>query len=95
MRCAVCGRSTPEVLRWATRGGTDYGMACRGECAGLLWEAHFIRATSGSEEDQALILWRWRRRRAEVEGRRFDEPAPMTAAEQLAAAQQAYWGAAP
>lgn len=76
MRCAVCGRTAPDVYRWSTVGGTDYGMACRGECAGLLWEAHFIRVTDGTEEEHSLIVWKWRRRRAEVGGRRFAEPMP-------------------
>lgn len=51
-------------------------MACAGECAGLLWEAHLIRATGASEHEHALILWRWKRRRAEVELRPFTDPLP-------------------
>ena len=93
MRCAVCGGTDPHLVRdWETRGGTRYGMACRGECAGLLWEAHFLRATGCTDDEMDLLLWRWRRRRAEVQGQDFPEPSPMSRVERECAAQQAYWG---
>ena len=93
MRCAICGGSDPAKVRdWETAGGTRYGMACRGEHAGLLWEAHFIKATGGTADALELLLWRWRRARAEAEGRAFVEPPPMSEAERKSAAQQAYWG---
>lgn len=92
MRCAVCGGSdASKVHDWETHGGTRYGMACRGECAGLLWEAHFLRATKVDAGELDLLLWKWRRRRSEVEGRTFSEPPPMSEAERLGATQQAYW----
>lgn len=92
MRCAVCGSTdAAKVREWETRGGTRYGMACRGEHAGLLWEAHFIRATAGTQDELELVLWRWRRARSESEGRAFREPPPMSAEERAAAAHQAYW----
>ena len=81
MRCAVCGRAEASVCRWVTQGGTDYGSACRGTCAVLLWEAHFVRATGGTEDELALCVWKWRRRRAEVAGRGFAEPMPETEAD--------------
>ena len=88
-RCAVCGRSGPEVREWLTVDGTRYGMACRGECAGLLWEAHFVKATGAGEYELAVILWQWQRRRAEVEGIAFVLPYPKTQAE----AQLERWAA--
>lgn len=80
-RCAVCGSEGLEVREHVTAGGERYGMPCPGECSGLLFEAHFIRATGGDEHEHALVLWRWRRRRAEVEGRTFLERPPESAAE--------------
>lgn len=79
MRCAVCGSESPDVREHETAGGTRYGMACRGECAGLLWEAHFNRATGATEHEHAL--WKWRRRRSDVEGRVFLERPPESPAE--------------
>lgn len=75
INCAVCGR--PGATRQTTVGGTFYGNACKSECLGLLWSAHFIKATGGSEFDHSFVLWEWRRRRAEVDGRTFLEPAPL------------------
>lgn len=93
MRCAICGATDPgKVRNWETNGGTRYGMACRGEHAGLLWEAHFLRATGAEAGELDLLLWRWRRARVESEGRRFDEAPPMSEVERQAAATQAYWG---
>lgn len=80
-RCAVCGRASADVMEQETAGGTRYGMACPGICQGLLWESHFVRATGGDEYEHALILWHWRRRRAEVQGRTFAEAPPKSAAE--------------
>lgn len=79
-RCAVCGR-TEGVIEWETLNGTRYGMACRGECSGLLWEAHFVKMTKGGEYETACILWQWQRRRAAVEGRPFVIPYPKSPAE--------------
>lgn len=62
-------------------GGTRYGMACRGECSGLLWESHFVKMTGGGEYELAVILWQWQRRRAEVAGAAFLLPHPKTQAE--------------
>lgn len=73
--CAVCGRA-PAVRR-ETLGGTFYGNACDSDpCPGLLWEAHFIKATNGSTYDHELVLWHWRKRRADVDRRTFLEPLP-------------------
>ena len=80
-RCAVCSRSHADVHEHRTIGGTRYGMACRGECHGLLWESYFVSATGGGEYDLAVIVWQWQRRRAEVEGRPFVLPHPKTQAE--------------
>jgi hypothetical protein len=81
VRCAVCRVDDGRVRRWHTVGGTDYGSAHPGECAGLLWEAHFIAATGQSEHEHALILWRWKRRAAEVAGAPFNAPLPVSPAE--------------
>lgn len=78
MRCAVCGRDSAGVTHHVTAAGHRYGSACPGECAGLLWEAHFDRATNAAADQHALTLWRWRRRRADVEGRVFLEPPPLS-----------------
>ena len=80
-RCAVCGVAGPDVRDWETHGGTRYGMACRGECAGLLWESHFVKAAKLGEHEHACILWQWQRRRAEVTGVAFLLPYPKTKAE--------------
>jgi hypothetical protein len=98
MRCAVCGATVGDVREWTTQGGARYGMACRGECAGLLWEAHFQGQTPDSDRDYAefeaaLMAWKWRRRRAEVEGVRFDVAAPESAVERISNLQQMMGGA--
>ena len=80
-RCAVCGRQSADVKEHRTISGTRYGMACIGECQGLLWEAHFVKQTSDEPYDHALVLWGWRRRRAEVEGKSFNEEPPKSPAE--------------
>lgn len=74
MRCAVC--STDGAKEMSTHGDERVGFFCVGECQGLGWEAFFVTKTNGDEFEHALILWRWRRRRAEVDGRTFLEPAP-------------------
>ena len=79
LRCAVCGRES--AIRQETVSGDFFGNACEGACLGLLWEAWFIKRTAGSEFDHALILWQWKRRRAEVEGRPFAEAPPKSIAE--------------
>ena len=66
-RCAVCGRV--DARRLETLGGSYLGTACDGECTGLLWESHLVRALGGGPEDVALVLWSWQRRCAEVHGR--------------------------
>jgi len=64
-------------VRQTTVGGRFYGNSCRDEsCAGLLWEAHFVTATGGTPYEHEVVLWGWRRCRAEVEGRTFLEPLP-------------------
>lgn len=80
-RCAVCGTESAEVREERSHSGTRYGMACPGTCQGLLWESHFVRAEGGGEYEHALCLWRWRRRRAEVQGRPFREAPPKSPAE--------------
>lgn len=82
MRCAVCGFAGPGIESWSTVGGPSYGMACRGECAALLWEAHFVRvAHPGDAYEAACMVWKWRRRRSEVEGVRFAAPPPVSPGE--------------
>jgi len=94
IRCAVCGAQTPDVRNWETHSGTRYGMACRGKCACLLWEAHFTRVTDSNEFEHALVLWKWQRRRAEASGVAFVVPPPSSEVEKLCSQQQALWGAA-
>ena len=81
MRCAVCGSDggAPVVLF----SGANLGAACPGtECAGLLWESHFVATTEPGDADAAaLVLWMWQRRRAQVQGRPFMTPAPKSKAE--------------
>ena len=81
LRCAVCGRQSADVKEHRTISGTRYGMACVGECQGLLWEAHFNAQTEAGPDEHALTLWAWRRRRADVEGRIFLEEPPKSSAE--------------
>ncbi len=79
MRCAVCGLDGAKKL--TTVGGEHLGHAHDGECLGLLWESHFLRVTGGLEHEHAEVLWKWQRRRAQVEGRPFTEPCPTSPAE--------------
>ena len=80
-RCAVCARDGATKL--TTVGGTHLGHACADVCTGLLWEAHFVRVTSpGDEHEHALVLWRWKGRSADVNGRPFHEPPPESPVEQ-------------
>ena len=79
LRCAVCGREAAH--RNETASGEFFGNACKGTCLDLLWKAWFIKRTGGTEFEHALILWEWKRRRAEVEGRPFSEAPPKSAAE--------------
>lgn len=80
-RCAVCSR--PGAKKLTTIGGTHLGYACAEVCTGLLWEAHFVRATCGSDYDHALILWQWKARAADVNGVPFREPMPKSPDEVL------------
>lgn len=95
MRCAVCGKTTPDVREHRTHGGTRYGVACRGECSGLLWEAHIASVTGATEFEQSLVLWRWQRRRAEASGLAFAVPPPSSDVERVSASQQAMAGLTP
>lgn len=84
MRCAVCG--SDEGRQHHVVSGASYGTACAGECAGLLWEAYFIARTPDADPafaayENELTRWRWRRRRAEVEGRAFTERPPQSPGE--------------
>jgi hypothetical protein len=93
-RCAVCGRPATRELR--TVGGTYLGRYDEDACAALLWEAHFLRATGAPEWEHAAVLWAWRRRRAEVEGKDFTEPRPASPAERQSSAtiEARGWGEA-
>lgn len=92
MRCAVCAVDSERVKRQFTAGGEDFGSACPGECAGLLWEAHYNRATGANEDEHGLVVWKWKRRRADVEGRVFLEPMPLDAGDQRDLAIRARFG---
>lgn len=93
MRCAVCNGSDPHLVReHQAQGGARYGMACRGECAGLLWEAHFASVTDSTEFEHSLVLWRWQRRRAEVAGVAFLVPPPSSEVERTCEMQQVMAG---
>lgn len=78
-RCAVCG--SPEAPRLATVRGEYLGSACRGECEALLWESHFLRVTEAPEYEHVEVLWRWKRRAAEVREVSFCESQPQSPAE--------------
>jgi hypothetical protein len=97
MRCAVCGRL--DAREWHTVSGTRYGMAHRGVCAGLLWEAFFQGLIPDAdpayaEFEAALMAWKWRRQRAEVEGVAFTTPPPESQVERISNLQQMMGGAA-
>ena len=80
--CAVCGKPGAGVLELADE--TRVGLACPGECVGLLWEAHFLRATKAPAHEHAEVLWMWRRKRADAEGRVFLEAPPTSPTEREA-----------
>lgn len=79
-RCAVCGKDGAK--EWSSSSLTVFGRAHEGICFALLWESHYVAATGGSEHDHAFVLWQWQRRRAEVEGRLFTEPPPLSPADE-------------
>lgn len=79
MRCAVCRIDDDRVRRHSTGNGEDYGAAHDGECGFLLWDAHLLRVAESTEDEHALMLWRWKRRAAEVADLPFTEPLPTTA----------------
>jgi hypothetical protein len=81
MTCAVCGRDGAGPLM--LRDGTRVGLACPGECIGLLWEATWQARNpkDATAQGRALLGWEWRRQRALVGGAEFTEPAPKSAAE--------------
>lgn len=78
-RCAICGR-TARVTEMRTVGNERVGDFCSG-CQGLGWEAFFVSRNGGDEYEHSLILWRWRRRAAEVKGAEFNESPPGSPAE--------------
>jgi hypothetical protein len=83
MRCVVCGSSN-DVRRRLTVRGDSYGTTCDdGECIALAWDAYWQRQHPEcvTQDDTELLVWQWRRRRAEVEGRHFDEAPPKSEAE--------------
>lgn len=84
MRCAVCRIDDDRVRRHETHGGRDIGSAHHGECFGLLYEAFFATITNAAEWEHALVLWRWRRRAADVAGEPFREAPPDSPAEHAA-----------
>ena len=89
MRCAVCRLVGAVELR--TAGGTSAGFAHDGACLCLLWESHFLRATSGTDDEQAECLGRWQARRREVRGERA-LPTPTSEAEDAVAREIARLG---
>jgi hypothetical protein len=62
----VCTLEGAVELR--TAGGTSAGFAHDGACLCLLWESHFLRATGGTDDEQAECLGRWRERERLVRG---------------------------
>ena len=89
MRCAVCTLDGAVELR--TAGGASAGFAHDGLCLCLLWESHFLRATGGTDDEQADVLARWQARRREVRGERA-LPAPTSQAEDAVAREIARLG---
>jgi hypothetical protein len=78
-QCSVCGLDGAKQL--TTAGGKDLGYAHEGECLDLLCESYFLRVNNGLEHEHAEVLWRWQRRRAQVEGVPFSEPCPTSPTE--------------
>lgn len=78
MKCVVCGSS--KAIEMRTHSDEVVGVACRGECAGLMWEAFFL-GRHGTATERAEVAWRWRRLRAELDERLFSEPCPKTPGE--------------
>lgn len=79
MRCAVC--SSESATAFNSAGGQTIGHACPGECSALLWESWFNVQTGAPSHERKTTLWKWRRRQAEVGGRRFSESPPRSVAE--------------
>jgi hypothetical protein len=69
-RCAVCG--TTGAVELTTVSGKHLGWSCQGQCQALLWQSAFLEATGATEDEHALVVWEWRRRRCQVRG----EPLP-------------------
>lgn len=78
-RCAVCGREGLARPLTIVR-GDNLGNACPSECEALLWAAHFVKSTGGTEHELALVTWEWRYRRNTVEGKPLP-PRPESPAE--------------
>lgn len=90
MKCLVCGTDGAEPVRLVTHWfredhvnrRTDIapipapspGAACSVECATLIYVRPFKDETP---DERRLTSWVWRRRRAQVRGEPFNEPAPM------------------
>jgi hypothetical protein len=77
-RCVVCGLESDEAAPLELASGVKLGACCpgEGECAALVWEAHFDRFIDASAAERAVTTWRWKRRRAEANGQPFNEPSP-------------------
>lgn len=78
--CVVCGLTgSARLMELAS--GQRIGPFCPGECSSLGWENHFDQATGARPFERALTQWKWRKRRAEAEGRTFLEPVPLMESE--------------
>lgn len=80
MKCVVCLIEQPTTKPHHTIGGEFIAKACD-ECVGLAWEAFFLSKTGASADEQALMLWKIKRRAAQAAGRPFTEPPPKDALE--------------
>lgn len=81
-RCAVCGAiGSAKPLTLVS--GATVGAFCVGECTGLGWESHFLRAVRAPAHELAELAWRWRRHVAATKRIAFTEPAPVSPGERL------------
>jgi len=85
MTCLVCGREGTEPLKAVKLKFEDDAIECRthitwehapspgASCSPACASLIFARPTANDKE---LEAWRWRQRRAEARGERFDEARP-------------------
>jgi hypothetical protein len=78
MKCVICLADQPTTKAHHTQSGEFFAKSCD-DCVGLAWESFFLTKTGATADEQALMLWRIKRRAAEAAGRPFTESPPKDA----------------